>query len=70
MGGDEDDEKNNDIVINAKKNNATEVKKKEKPKKLKKYKVTVAEAAAKIDDFDLATFLPIYFSNFFNLLFC
>ncbi|KAG6516523.1 transmembrane protein 214-like [Zingiber officinale] len=37
--------------------NGTQAPKKEKPKKVKKPKVTVAEAAAKIDDTDLASFL-------------
>ncbi|GFP90805.1 transmembrane protein 214-a [Phtheirospermum japonicum] len=41
----------------AKENNPAEANKKEKPKKVKKLKVTVAEAAAKIDAEDLAVFL-------------
>lgn len=41
----------------AKENNAADANKKEKPKKVKKPKVTVAEAAAKIDADDLAAFL-------------
>ncbi|XP_075505707.1 uncharacterized protein LOC142542771 [Primulina tabacum] len=57
FGGDEDDEENSDTDINSKENNAAEANKKEKLKKLKKPKVTVAEAAAKIDDSDLAAFL-------------
>ncbi|XP_022859083.1 uncharacterized protein LOC111379878, partial [Olea europaea var. sylvestris] len=42
---------------NLKENVSDEAKKKEKPKKVKKPKVTVAEAAAKIDAADLAAFL-------------
>ncbi|XP_073047897.1 uncharacterized protein [Primulina eburnea] len=57
FGGDEDDEENSDTDINSKENNAAEANKKEKLKKLKKPKVTVAEAAANIDDSDLAAFL-------------
>ncbi|KAL0326880.1 UNVERIFIED_CONTAM: hypothetical protein Sangu_1766000 [Sesamum angustifolium] len=54
-GGDEDDEDaSSDADV---KNNVAEVNKKEKTKKAKKPKVTVAEAAAKIDADDLAAFL-------------
>ncbi|KAL0446759.1 UNVERIFIED_CONTAM: hypothetical protein Slati_1803800 [Sesamum latifolium] len=54
-GGDEDDDgTSSDADV---KNNVAEVNKKEKPKKAKKPKVTVAEAAAKIDPDDLAAFL-------------
>ncbi|KAL2518839.1 Protein of unknown function DUF2359 [Abeliophyllum distichum] len=56
--GDEDyDDDASDVDGNAKENNAAEATKKEKPKKEKKPKVTVAEAAAKIDASDLSTFL-------------
>ncbi|KAK6146755.1 hypothetical protein DH2020_020624 [Rehmannia glutinosa] len=54
-GGDEDDDYlSSDADV---KNNVAEVTKKEKPKKVKTPKVTVAEAAAKIDADDLAAFL-------------
>ncbi|KAK4423430.1 hypothetical protein Salat_1925800 [Sesamum alatum] len=54
-GGDEDDDDaSSDADV---KNNVAEVNKKEKTKKAKKPKVTVAEAAAKIDADDLAAFL-------------
>ncbi|GFP83533.1 hypothetical protein PHJA_000496700 [Phtheirospermum japonicum] len=54
-GGDEDDGYlSSDADV---KHNAADVNKKEKPKKVKKPKVTVAEAAAKIDADDLAAFL-------------
>ncbi|KZV35627.1 hypothetical protein F511_19024 [Dorcoceras hygrometricum] len=56
--GDEDDEDvSSDADIDSKENNAAESNMKEKPKKFKKPKVTVAEAAGKIDDSDLASFL-------------
>ncbi|XP_073140261.1 uncharacterized protein [Henckelia pumila] len=57
FGGDEDDDENSDSDIDIKQSNAAEANKKEKPKKLKKPKVTLTEAAAKIDDSDLAAFL-------------
>ncbi|KAK6134196.1 hypothetical protein DH2020_032052 [Rehmannia glutinosa] len=50
---DEDDYASSD----AKENNPAEANKKDKPKKVKKPKVTVAEAAAKIDANDLVAFL-------------
>ncbi|KAI3466970.1 hypothetical protein Pfo_023633 [Paulownia fortunei] len=53
-GEDDDDDY---ASSDAKENNPAEANKKEKPKKLKKPKVTVAEAAAKIDANDLAAFL-------------
>ncbi|CAI9755986.1 unnamed protein product [Fraxinus pennsylvanica] len=56
-GDDENDDDTSDVDGNVKGNNAAEVKKKEKPKKEKKPKVTVAEAAAKLDSSDLAAFL-------------
>ncbi|CAI9785458.1 unnamed protein product [Fraxinus pennsylvanica] len=56
-GDDENEDDASDVDRNAKENNAAEKNKKEKPKKEKKPKVTVAEAAAKIDASDLAAFL-------------
>ncbi|KAL6577574.1 hypothetical protein OROMI_009902 [Orobanche minor] len=54
-GGDEDDDYlTSDVDV---KNNAAEINKKEKPKKVKKPKVTVAEAADKIDADDLTAYL-------------
>lgn len=50
----EDDDLSSDADV---KNNVAEVNKKEKQKKVKKPKVTVSEAAAKIDADDLAAFL-------------
>ncbi|XP_073280422.1 uncharacterized protein [Primulina huaijiensis] len=55
-GDEEDGDVSSDADVDAKENNAAEAYK-EKPKKVKKPKVTVAEAAAKIDDSDLASFL-------------
>lgn len=49
-----DDDLSSDADV---KNNAVEVKKKEKQKKVKQPKVTVSEAAAKIDADDLTAFL-------------
>ncbi|KAL3824239.1 hypothetical protein ACJIZ3_020268 [Penstemon smallii] len=52
-----DDDEDDDFSSDAKENNAAEVNKKEKVKKVKKPKVTVAEAAAKLDADSLAAFL-------------
>ncbi|KAI3453143.1 hypothetical protein Pfo_009806 [Paulownia fortunei] len=53
-GDEDDDDVSSDADV---RNDVAEVNKKEKPKKVKKPKVTVAEAAAKIDADDLAAFL-------------
>lgn len=55
--GEDDDDDDDYASSDAKENNAAEANKKEKPKKAKKPKITVAEAAAKIDANDLAAFL-------------
>lgn len=52
-----DDDDEDDLSGDAKENNDAEANKKEKPKKVKKPKVTVAEASAKIDADDLVAYL-------------
>lgn len=61
-GDDDEDDFSSDADA---RENAVDVSKKEKPKKVKKPKVTVAEAASKIDADDLAIFLAsitVYFA--------